>query len=67
MLTPILVGMGLDEFSMSASSILKIRRIISEVDKSKAEKLVIKVLDLETQDEVKTLIQEFLDEENINI
>ena len=29
---PLLLGMGLDEFSMSASSILKTRRLISELD-----------------------------------
>lgn len=65
MLTPILVGMGLDEFSMSATSVLQIRRIISEINKKDAEALVVKALDAETQDEVKALINEFLETNGI--
>lgn len=67
MLAPVLVGMGLDEFSMSATSVLNIRRIISEIDKTKAEKLVEKVIDCETQNEVKELINSFLKENNIEL
>ncbi len=67
LLTPVLVGMGLDEFSMSATSVLNIRRLISEINKSEAEGLVEKVLDAETQDEVISLIQAFLDERGIEI
>ncbi|NQX83357.1 MAG: phosphoenolpyruvate--protein phosphotransferase [Mycoplasmataceae bacterium] len=65
MLTPVLVGMGLDEFSMSSTSILQIRKIVSEINKSEAEKLVDLVLNVETQEEVKKLIQLFLDKNNI--
>ncbi len=67
LLTPVLVGMGLDEFSMSATSVLNIRRLISEINKSEAEVLVEKVLDAETQDEVISLIKTFLDERGIEI
>ncbi len=67
LLTPVLVGMGLDEFSMSATSILNIRRIISEINKSEAEVLVDQVLDAETEAEVKELINKFLDERGIEI
>ncbi len=67
MLTPVLVGMGLDEFSMSATSVLNIRRLISEINKSEAEALVEKVLDAETQDEVISLIKAFLDERGIEL
>jgi phosphoenolpyruvate-protein phosphotransferase (PTS system enzyme I) len=56
LLTPVLVGMGLDEFSMSATSVLQIRKLVSEIDKKEAEVLVEQVLDAETQDEVKELI-----------
>jgi len=59
--------MGLDEFSMSATSVPSIRRLISLIDKSKAEKLVEKVLYLETQDEVKQEIQNFLKDNNIEV
>ncbi len=65
MLTPIFVGMGLDEFSMSASSILKIRRLVSEINKSESEKLVVDVLNSETQAEVKKLISNFLQKNSI--
>ncbi len=67
LLTPVLVGMGLDEFSMSATSVLNIRRLISEINKSEAEELVERVLDLETQDEVIAEIESFLEERGIEI
>lgn len=67
LLAPVLVGMGLDEFSMSATSILGIRRLISLIDKEKAEKLVEKVLDMETQDQVKKAIEKWLAKEGIEI
>ncbi len=66
-LAPIFVGMGLDEFSMSSTSIPSIRRIISKINKKDAEKLVEKVLDFETQDEVIKEIDNFLKENNIEI
>jgi len=49
--------MGLDEFSMSATTVLKIRRLISLINKSEAEKLVEQVLDLETETQVVEAIQ----------
>jgi len=58
LLTPVLVGLGLDEFSMSATSVLQIRKLISEINKSEAEELAAKVLDAETQDEVIALIND---------
>ncbi len=67
MLTPVLVGMGLDEFSMSATSVLNIRRLISEINKSEAETLVEEVLNSETEKEVKELIQSFLDKRGIEL
>ncbi len=67
MLTPVLVGMGLDEFSMSSSSVLEIRKLISEINKSEAEKLVEKVLDAETETEVKKLILKWIKEKGIEI
>ncbi len=67
MLTPIFIGMGLDEFSMSATAVPSIRRLISLIDKSKAEELVNKVLFLETQNEVKEAIQKFFKDNNIEV
>ena len=56
---PLLLGMGLDEFSMSATSILGARRQISNIDKKSAEELAAKALKLSTQNEVKKLVDEF--------
>lgn len=67
LLAPVFVGMGLDEFSMSATSMLDIRRIISEVNKKDAEKLVEQVIDCETEAEVKKLIHAFLKAKKIEI
>jgi phosphotransferase system enzyme I (PtsI) len=46
---PILVGMGLDEFSMSASSILPARRLINNLKYEDAKKIAAKVLDFEAE------------------
>ncbi len=66
-LAPIYLGMGLDEFSMSATSIPSIRRLISLIDKKEAEKLVEAALDMETSDEVIALIDKFFEEKGIEI
>jgi phosphotransferase system enzyme I (PtsI) len=49
---PILLGLGLDEFSMSASSILKARSLIRQLNKADMEKLASEVLNMSTTDEV---------------
>jgi phosphotransferase system enzyme I (PtsI) len=59
--------MGLDEFSMTASAVPEIRRLISKIDKTKAEKLVEKVLQLETEEQVKKEVVEFAKENNFKI
>lgn len=56
---PLLVGMGLDEFSMSATSILAARRQISQIDLVKAQALAAKALAADTQDEVAELVADF--------
>lgn len=66
-LTPIFVGMGLDEFSMSSGSTLKIKKLISKIDKKQAQLLVEKVLIAESEKEVKDLINSFLKKNNIVI
>lgn len=56
---PLLVGMGLDEFSMSASSILKTRSLMSKLNKSEMESLVNKALtECTTSDEVANLVHD---------
>ncbi|WP_334117106.1 phosphoenolpyruvate--protein phosphotransferase [Ligilactobacillus sp.] len=57
---PLLLGLGLDEFSMSATSILKTRSLIKKLDSNKMKELADKaVSDCETVDEVVSLVKEF--------
>lgn len=57
---PLLVGLGLDEFSMSASSILETRKIISTLNKNEMEVLATQALQCETNEEVKLLVEKML-------
>ena len=57
---PLLLGLGLDEFSMSATSILKTRSLIKKLDSKEMKELADKaVSDCETVDEVVSLVKEF--------
>ncbi len=56
---PILLGLGLDEFSMSANSMLKTRRQISMIDFTAAQELAKKALASDTETEVKALVEKF--------
>ncbi|MFX4305555.1 phosphoenolpyruvate--protein phosphotransferase [Exiguobacterium sp. A1_3_1] len=49
---PILLGLGLDEFSMSASSVLRARSLMTRLNKSECEAIVEQVLDMDTAEEV---------------
>ncbi len=53
---PVLLGLGLDEFSMSATSILKARSLISRLSKSEMEKLAREVLQMSTTSQVTAAI-----------
>ncbi|MGL5268711.1 MAG: phosphoenolpyruvate--protein phosphotransferase [Spiroplasma sp.] len=55
---PLLVGMGLDEFSMSASDILATRKLINSLNKKDMEALVKQALACETNDQVEKLVKE---------
>ena len=57
---PILLGLGLDEFSMSASSILKSRQAIGQMKYHEAAALADKVLKLRSEPEVIKAVQAFL-------
>lgn len=48
----ILLGLGLDEFSMSATSILKARKVINSLSKKEMEDVAAKCLSFDTADEV---------------
>lgn len=53
---PLLLGLGLDEFSMSATSILKARRQINGLSKNEMSELANRAINCATQEEVKDLI-----------
>jgi phosphoenolpyruvate-protein phosphotransferase (PTS system enzyme I) len=57
-LIPILIGMGLDEFSMSSASVLKARWIISRTSRHKMEKLVNEIINIPTAAEVEKYLNE---------
>ena len=57
LLIPVLISFGLNEFSVSAPSILRTRRIISEWTKAEADALTEKVMKLKTATEVKAMLQ----------
>lgn len=53
---PLLLGLGLDEFSMSASKVLQSREIISKLSFSKCQEIANQALVLESEAEVKALL-----------
>ena len=57
-LIPLLLAMGLDEFSMSSSSILKARWIINNTSKAEVEPMLDTILDLPTAEDVEKFIDE---------
>lgn len=57
---PLLMGMGLDEFSMSATSVLQTRSLMKRLDSKKMEELSSKALsECATMEEVITLVEEY--------
>ncbi len=55
-LIPILLGMGLDEFSMSATSVLKARWIIKNSSKKEMSKIAQKLINFSSAEEVEKFI-----------
>ena len=56
---PLLLGMGLDEFSMSATSILQARSQIKNLSLEKMKELVDKAIMCSTTEEVLELVEEY--------
>lgn len=57
LVTPLLIGMGLDEWSMDIASIKKIKYMINQFSVEECKTLVDEVLQLSTTDEVRTYLQ----------
>ena len=62
MAAPVLLGLGLDEFSMSASKILPTRKIITSLNKKEMEELASKAVKCHTESEVSELVKKVLGE-----
>lgn len=62
LLIPVLLAWGLDEFSMSASSILKSRQIVSLCDSKELLVKVDKVLEMTTESEIKDYLKKIIEE-----
>ena len=63
--TLLLLGMGLDEFSMSAISIPRIKKIIRNTNFEDAKVLAEQALAQPTTDELMTLVNKFIEEKTI--
>ena len=59
---PILLGLGLDEFSMSATSILKTRKIIRDLSKKEMEELANRAISCNSEEEVLSLVKQTLNQ-----
>ena len=59
---PILLGLGLDEFSMSATQILKARKVVNGLNYEEMQKLADHCLNLDTADEVLDYVHKEVDE-----
>ncbi|MGZ9762080.1 phosphoenolpyruvate--protein phosphotransferase [Mycoplasma sp. 394] len=57
---PILLGLGLDEFSMSASSILASRELVNQLSYKQMQQLAQKAIECENQEQVQKLLAESL-------
>ncbi len=57
---PLLLGLGLDEFSMSATSILKTRTLLQSLNKVELEELATRALDEATADDVLAMVQQYV-------
>ncbi|HDL9828743.1 TPA: phosphoenolpyruvate--protein phosphotransferase [Staphylococcus aureus] len=57
---PLLLGLGLDEFSMSATSILKARRQINGLSKNEMTELANRAVNCATQEEVIELVNNYV-------
>jgi phosphotransferase system enzyme I (PtsI) len=65
--TLILLGMGLDEFSMSASSIPQVKKIIRSVTYEEAKMIADQALTMNTGNEIRAMVQEKMQKIGMNI
>ena len=56
---PLLIGLGLNEFSMNSSSVLQAKKTITELNRSDCEKLADEILQLTSDKEVEKILKQF--------
>lgn len=61
---PILLGLGLDEFSMSASSVLPARVLLSRLSREDMQDIAAQALMMEHEDEIQRFVQEHVEAVN---
>ena len=54
---PVLLGLGLDEFSMSATSILNARKIIRSLSYEEMKELANKAIQMDTMEDVQEMVK----------
>lgn len=59
LMIPLLVAFGLNEFSMSASAVLKARKMITECDSRKLQEMADKAMSFVTTSEIESFMREF--------
>ena len=57
---PLLMAMGLDEFSMSSSQILRVRSLINQLNTRKLQPLVHRAIYAETAAAVQKLVEKYV-------
>jgi len=56
---PLLIGLGIDQFSLDAKNIEKIREVISRLDKYDCKEIVEEILELRTLEEIENKLKNF--------
>ena len=62
MMIPLLLAFGLNEFSMSASAILKSRKMITEYSREELQAVADKAMSFTTAKEVEDYMKEFINQ-----
>jgi len=60
--TVLLLGLGLDEFSMSPMSLLEVKKIIRSVTMSEARDLAGRIMGMESAEQINTYVKEWSNE-----
>jgi len=65
--TSVLLGLGLDEYSMNAASLPEVKKIVRSIKYSETKEMAEKILKLSTIEETRSLAKEFLAERKITL